>query len=66
MVMFCSADLDDETVYSLTKTFWENIDELGKTQPNLKGLTPWDAVVDIADLPIHNGAMRYYSDINVL
>ena len=66
MVMFCSADLDDETVYMLTKTLWENIVELGESQASLRGLTPQEAVRDIADLPIHDGAVRYYREIGVL
>ena len=40
MVMFCRGDLDEETVYQLTKVFWENIDTLGQSQANLAGLTP--------------------------
>jgi len=66
MVMFCSADLDDETVYMLTKTLWENIGDLGESQASLRGLTPGEAVRDIAGLPIHDGAARYYSEIGVL
>ena len=66
MVMFCSADLDDETVYMLTKTLWENIGELGESQASLRGLTPQEAVRDIADLPVHDGAVRYYREIGVL
>lgn len=66
MVMFCRGDLDEEAVYQLTKTFWENIDSLGEAQSNLKGLTPEEAVKDIADLPLHAGAERYYKEIGVL
>ena len=66
MVMFCSTDLDDETVYMLTKTLWENIGELGQSQGNLRGLTAQEAVRDIAGLPLHDGAKRYYSEIGVL
>lgn len=66
MVMFCSGDLDQETVYQLTKTFWENIDVLGESQANLKGLTAAEAVNDIADLPLHSGAEQYYKEIDVL
>ena len=66
MVMFCRGDLDEQTVYDLTKCFWENIDKLGQAQKNLDGLTPEDAVVDIADLPIHAGAEKYYKEIGVL
>lgn len=66
MVMFCRGDLDEQTVYDLTRTFWENIDALGEAQGNLKGLTPEAAVVDIADLPLHPGAEKYYKEIGVL
>ena len=66
MVMFCRGDLSEQAVYDLTRTFWENIDALGEAQVNLKGLTPEQAVVDIADLPLHPGAERYYKEINVL
>lgn len=62
MVMFCSADLDEQTVYDLTKTFWENIDALGQAQKNLAGLKIEDAVKDIANLPLHDGAAKYYKE----
>lgn len=66
MVMFCRGDLDEQTVYDLTKVFWENVDQLGESQANLKGLTPEAAVKDIANLPLHPGAERYYTEIGVL
>ena len=66
MVLFCSAKLDDETVYMLTKTLWENMAELGESQTSLRNLTAEDAVRDIAGLPIHDGAQRYYKEIGVL
>ena len=65
MAMFCNSTLDDETVYMLMKTFWENIDELANAQRNLKGLKPEDAVRDIAGLPLHEGAKRYYLEVGV-
>ena len=63
MVMFCSSDLDEETVYMLTKTLWENIEALGESQNSLRGLKVEDAVLDIAGLPLHDGAKRYYDEI---
>lgn len=66
MVMFCRHDLTEDTVYALTKSFWEHIDELGNAQKNLKGLKPADAVKDIANLPLHPGAEKYYKEIGVL
>jgi uncharacterized protein len=66
MLMFCRGDLKEDTVYQLTKSFWEHIDELGKSQKNLAGLKPADAVKDIADVPLHPGAAKYYKEIGVL
>ena len=66
MVMFCRHDLTEDTVYKLTKSFWENIEDLGKAQKNLKGLKPADAVKDIANLPLHPGAAKYYKEIGVI
>ena len=63
MVMFCRGDLDEQTVYDLTRTFWENIDQLGEAQGNLKGLTAEEAVKDIANLPLHPGAEKYYKEV---
>ena len=66
MVMFTSTSLDEETVYQLTKTLWEHIAELGEVQKNLKGLTPQAAVVDIAGLPLHDGAAKYYKEAGII
>ena len=66
MVMFCRGDLPEDTVYQMTKAFWEHIEDLGKSQKNLKGLKPADAVKDIANVPLHPGAAKYYKEIGVL
>jgi len=66
MVLFCSTGLDEETVYMLTKTLWENMESLGESQSSLRGLTAEEAVRDIAGLPLHEGARRYYTEIGVL
>lgn len=39
---------------------------MGQAQKNLKGLKPEDAVKDIAGVPLHPGAERYYREIGVL
>lgn len=66
MVMFTRSDMDEALVYELTKTFWEHIEELGDTQKPLRHLTPKEAVNDIANLPLHPGAAKYYKEIGVL
>ena len=66
MVMFCRGDLPEDVVYQLTKTLWEHMDELGASQKNLKGLTPGNAIKDIAGVPLHPGAEKYYKEIGVI
>lgn len=66
MVMFCRGDLPEQAVYELTKSFWTNIEKLGKAQKNLQGLKPEEAVKDISNMPLHAGAARYYKEIGVL
>lgn len=65
MVMFTRADMDDETIYKLTKSFWENIDEIKAVSPVLKDVTIENGLKDIAGLPIHDGAQKYYKEIGV-
>ena len=60
------ARVDDDVIYDLTKTFWENFDELKATQAPLKQVNPKEAVKDLAGLPIHEGAARYYREIGLL
>ena len=60
------ARVDADVIYELTKTFWENFDELKATQAPLKKVNPKDAVKDLAGLPIHEGAARYYKEIGLL
>jgi TRAP transporter TAXI family solute receptor len=66
LCLFCSADLDDDIVYELTKTFWEHLDEVKATNAALSAVTAEDAVTDLAGLPIHDGAARYYKEIGLL
>ena len=66
MVMFTTAEMDDETVYELTKVFWENVETLAETNSGLRGITVEGAVTDLAGLPIHDGAAKYYKEIGVL
>ena len=66
LVLFCSADLPDDTAYALARSFWAHIDELGESYAALRGLTVADAVTDLAGVPLHDGAARYYREAGVL
>jgi TRAP transporter TAXI family solute receptor len=66
ITIFTDARVDNDVIYDLTKTFWDNIDELKATQAPLKDLKIEEAVKDLAGLPIHDGALRYYKEVGVL
>jgi len=63
VVAFTTTDMDDETAYQLTKTYWENKTTLGTAAKW------WDGVsLDMLDnilTDIHPGAKRYYQEAGV-
>jgi len=58
--------VDEETVYQMTKIFWENWDDLCSTHAALQKADPKEACSDIAGVAIHDGAARYYREIGLL
>lgn len=66
LTLFITADVDEETVYQMTKVFWENWDMLTDTHAALQKADPKEAVSDIAGVAIHDGAARYYREIGLM
>jgi TRAP transporter TAXI family solute receptor len=66
ITIFTDARVDDDIIYDLTKTFWENFEELKLTQAPLNNVDPKETTKDLAGLPIHDGAARYYKEIGLL
>jgi hypothetical protein len=64
--IICRVELDDDTVYALTRTNLENTEALAAIADDLKY---WDTQVaasaDSAYYPYHAGAIRYYKEIGV-
>ena len=48
------------------KTFWENLDSLGKAHAVMKTVTKEMAVSDLSGIPLHPGAEKYYREIGLL
>jgi len=59
------ADLDFETVYEVTKTFWEAAVAQRSDTPWLRHITV-EAAVQNGGLPLHPGAQRYYKEIGAI
>lgn len=55
------ADLDEELIYSITKTLFENLDEIYNSYEALRGMTLNDATKGLI-APLHPGALRYFEE----
>ena len=66
LTLFVTADVDEETVYQMTKVFWENWDTLTETHAALRKADPKQACNDVAGVAIHEGAARDYREIGIL
>jgi hypothetical protein len=60
------ADLDDETVYQVTKAFWENLDQVTSDAPWAKALTAEFGASKRGLMELHPGAARYYKEAGIL
>lgn len=58
------ADMSEETVYDVTKAFWEAAEKARASTPWLKSITPEIGVQDGA-LALHPGAARFYEEIGL-
>lgn len=59
-------DLDEETVYQVTKAFWENLDQVTSDAPWAKALNIEFAATQRGMMKLHAGAERYYREVGVL
>lgn len=66
MVIITDASVDDDTIYDLTKSLWENVEELESAHSIAKQMDIEEAATDLADVPIHDGAKRYYEEEGIL
>ena len=58
--------IGERTAYELTRIMWENMDTLQQSIPALEGVELQDAVTDLAGIPLHEGARRYYEEQGLL
>jgi TRAP transporter TAXI family solute receptor len=60
------ADLDEETVYQITKAFWDNIDQVTSDAPWAKALDITFAASKRGLMELHPGAARYYTEAGAM
>ncbi|WP_158736622.1 TAXI family TRAP transporter solute-binding subunit [Alteribacillus sp. YIM 98480] len=66
MMLMTDASLDEDMVYEMTKTFWENLDQLEDSHTIVEQMDLEEATTELADIPLHEGAKRYYEEEGVL
>ena len=64
--LYCTSSLDEETVYLITKSFYENSADVAATHAAGKYIN-LDTALDGITTPLHKGAVRYFTEkgINV-
>ena len=65
VLLVARAALDEGLVYKITKTLFENRDDVAKVHGVMKNFTPAFAVASPV-IPIHPGALRYYREIHAV
>lgn len=64
-ILVTSADLDDDTVYALTKAMFENLDAMVAAHAAAKMISA-DTATKGLPIPLHPGAERYYKEKGIL
>lgn len=54
------ADVDEDSVYELTKAVFEHLDRFRRTHPSLAGLAATGMTSEGLTAPLHAGALRFY------
>lgn len=67
VLLACRANLDEELVYQMTKTMWENLDNIHAVSADAKRFMSLDGALTCADIILlHPGAERYYKEIGAI
>jgi TRAP transporter TAXI family solute receptor len=61
MVFAANKAMSDDLAYTITKTYWENVDEYKKSVAELAQLPTTEPMAG-NNIPLHPGAVRYYKE----
>jgi len=61
-----STDVADEVVYTLVKSVFENFDDFTSLHPAFANLKREEMVTDGLSAPLHDGAVRYYTEAGLM
>ena len=60
-----TADVPEDVVYNITKTVFENLDQLKKLHPALAVLTKENMLQGLS-APLHPGALKYFKEVGLI
>jgi TRAP transporter TAXI family solute receptor len=60
VTLVSSTDIDEELIYSVTRSLFDNLDDFKRLHPAFGNLTPERMITDGLSAPAHPGAIRYY------
>ena len=63
--LVASTDMSEDAVYELTKTMFENLEELGTSHAKFQ-LVSAEKAAENGSVPMHPGAEKYYKEIGLL
>ncbi len=62
--MAVNADVSDDVAYTLTKAFWDNVDEIKASASFLSTLDPQNPFT-VLNVKLHPGALKYYDEAGI-
>jgi uncharacterized protein len=65
VILFCRDDLPNDSVYGITKAFWDNLAELNKDR-SFKDLVKGQAFLENLKIPYHPGALKYMQEAGLI
>ena len=63
VIVYTTTDMDDETAYTMTRVFWESLDDMAETASWWRGVST--DLIGAITTQIHPGAVRFYDEIGV-
>ncbi len=63
--LITSASVDEELVYRLTKTIFENYEDISTAHRALENVVLEQALNGLPPVPLHSGAVRYYQEMGI-
>ena len=64
-LVFTNADVDEETVYKLTKVLYESKDSMKAAFPPFAAFNPKEMVGETTPGEYHPGAIRFYKEVGL-